>query len=114
MTRRDPSIAINQILEHAREAVEICHGKTRADLDSDRLLNLALTRLIEIIGEAANRVPESTRVKYPELPWMQMVGARNRLIHGYDSVDLNIMWAIVTNDLPVMIKQIETIMGQKS
>jgi uncharacterized protein with HEPN domain len=72
MSRRDPSIAINQILEHAREVVEICQGKTRADLDSDRLLNLALTRLIEIIGEAANRVPESIRAKYPELPWIQM------------------------------------------
>ena len=59
MSRRDLEIALRQILSHAREAVDICQGRTRADLDSDRLLNLALTRLIEIVGEAANRVPSS-------------------------------------------------------
>jgi uncharacterized protein with HEPN domain len=82
-------------------------------LDSDRLLNLALTRLIEIIGEAANRVPGSIQSKYPDLPWLQMVGARNRLIHGYDSVDFDILWAIVNNDLPSLITQLENILGQK-
>jgi len=89
MSKHDPEVALKQILSHAREAVDICRGKTRDNLDSDRLLNLALTRLIEIIGEAANRVPESIQVKYPDLPWMQMIGARNRLIHGYDSVDFS-------------------------
>jgi uncharacterized protein with HEPN domain len=59
MSKRDTEIALKQILSHAREATEICQGEVRSDLDSDRLLNLALTRLIEIIGEAANRVPGS-------------------------------------------------------
>jgi uncharacterized protein with HEPN domain len=54
MSKRDPEIALRQILSHAREAVEIAQGKTRSNLDTDRLLNLALTRLLEIIGEAAN------------------------------------------------------------
>ena len=57
MSKRDPEIALRQILSHAREAVDICRGRSRPDLDSDQLLNLALTRLIEIIGEAANRAP---------------------------------------------------------
>ncbi len=48
-------------------------------------------RLIEIIGEAANRVPDSIQLKYPEIPWMQMIGASNRLIHGYDNVDFDIV-----------------------
>jgi len=78
MSKRDPQVALRQILSHAREAVNSCRGKTRDDLDSDRLLNLALTRLIEIIGEAANRVPEEFQAKYPDLPWLQMIGARNR------------------------------------
>jgi uncharacterized protein with HEPN domain len=82
MSRHDPEIALKQILSHAREAVDICKGRERADLDSDRLLNLALTRLIEIVGEAANRVPDSIQSKYPNFPWLQMIGARNRLIHG--------------------------------
>ena len=114
MSKHDPQIALRQILSHAREAVEIGHGKTRPDLDSDRLLNLALTRLIEIIGEAANRVPDSVRDEYSNLPWLQMIGARNRLIHGYDSVDFDILWTIVSRDLPIVIAQLEVILDDKA
>jgi uncharacterized protein with HEPN domain len=111
MSRRNPEIALSEILSHAREAVAICNGKTRSDLDSDRLLNLALTRLIEIIGEAANRVPDSIQAKYPDVPWLQMIGARNRLIHGYDSVDFDILWKIVNQDLPSVIARLENILS---
>jgi uncharacterized protein with HEPN domain len=114
MSRRDPEIALRQILSHAREAVEICQGRKRSDLDSDRLFNLALTRLIEIVGEAANRVPDSVQTKYPDLPWLQMIGARNRLIHGYDSVDFDILWTIVNHDLPSVIAQLEGILDQRT
>jgi uncharacterized protein with HEPN domain len=110
MSNRDPEIALRQILSHAREAVDICQGKTRSDLDTDRLLNLALTRLIEILGEAANRVPDSIQTKYPDFPWLQMIGAHNRLIHGYDSVDFDILWTLVTSDLPLLIKRLENIL----
>ena len=109
MSKHDPDIALKQILAHAREAVQITEGKTCADLDDDRLLNLALTRLIEVIGEAAYRVPDEMQRQHPELPWLQMTGARNRLIHGYDSVDFDILWAIVQKDLPVLIGQLEKI-----
>lgn len=110
MSRRDPEIALWQILTHAREAVEISQGKTRADLDTDRLFNLGVARLVEIIGEAANRVPDEVQSNYPELPWLQMIGARNRLIHGYDSVDFDILWAIISKDLPILIGQLEEIL----
>jgi uncharacterized protein with HEPN domain len=110
MSRHDPQVALKQIYSHANEAVEICRAKSRSDLDSDRLLNLALTRLIEIMGEAANRVPDSIQEQYPELPWMQMITARNRLIHGYDSVDFDILWAIVKNDLPPVIQNLKRIL----
>ena len=110
MSKHDPDVALKQILEHAREAVQITRDKTRADLDNDRLLNLALTRLIEIIGEAAGRVPEEIQAQHSELPWLQMRAARNRLIHGYDSVDFDILWAIVHKDLPELIPQLERIL----
>jgi len=112
MSKHDPEIALRQMLLHAREAVEIVEGRTRLDLDEDRVLNLALTRLLEIIGEAANRVPEDIQEKYPALPWLQMIGARNRLIHGYDSVDFDILWAIFQNDLPELISQLEQILSR--
>lgn len=110
MSWRDPEIPLRQILSHAIEAVQIVDGRTRADLDRDRMLNLALSRLLEIIGEAANRVPDEIQAKYPDLPWLQMIGARNRLIHGYDSVDFDILWNIVAKDLPELIVKLEAIL----
>lgn len=107
MSKRDPKIALTQMLSHAREALELCQGKTRSDLDHDRVMNLALVRLLEIIGEAANRVPPETQSKYRGIPWMQIVGLRNRLIHGYDEVDFDVLWEIVTRDLPSLIQILE-------
>jgi uncharacterized protein with HEPN domain len=95
------------MLDHAREAAEMARGKTRADLDSNRQLNLALVRLLEIIGEAASRMPEDERAGYPGIPWPQIVSLRNRLIHGYDAVDFDILWQIVTRDLPPLIAALE-------
>ena len=84
-------------------------GKTRQDLESDRLLNLALVRLLEIIGEAANRVPTAERSKHPIIPWSQIISLRNRLIHAYDQVDLDILWQIVTKDLPSLLAELEKV-----
>jgi len=111
MSKHDPDVTFQQILAYAEEAVEISQGKNRQDLNKERLLNLALTRLLEMLSEAANRVPEGTRTKYPDLPWLQMIAARNRLIHGYDSVDFDILWAIIKNDLPVLIARLKEILG---
>ena len=82
----------------------MARGKTRPDLDGNRQLNLALTRLLEIIGEAASRMSEDERARYTVIPWPHIVGLRNRLIHGYDSVDFDILWQIVTQDLPPLIE----------
>ena len=82
-------------------------------MDEDRLLNLSLVRLLEIIGEAANRVAESERLKHPQIPWAEIIGLRNRLIHGYDNVDFEILWQVVTVDLPVLIAQLELILKTK-
>ena len=87
-------------------------GKTRQDLDQDRKLNLALVRLLEIVGEAANRIPKEERGTYPNIPWSEIVGLRNRLIHGYDEVDFNILWQIVTQDLPPLVKTLERIVAE--
>ncbi|MFN0124868.1 MAG: DUF86 domain-containing protein [Blastocatellia bacterium] len=103
--------ALRHMLDHAREALELTRGKTRADLDADRLLNLALVRLLEIVDEAASRVPGEVRVAYPEIPWPQIVSLRNRLIHGYDAVDFDILWQIISGDLPLLIPALETILA---
>jgi uncharacterized protein with HEPN domain len=112
MTRRSNDIRLRHMMDHAREALALTQGKTRADLDSDRLLELALIRLLEVVGEAASRVPDEECALYPEIPWPQIIGLRNRLIHGYDAVDLDILWQIIQVDLPPLVSVLETILAQ--
>ena len=109
MPSHDTDVRLRHMLDAAREAAQMAQGKTRADLDTDRPLNLSLVRLLEIVGEAASRVPVSERAQYSGIPWVQIVGLRNRLIHGYDNVDFDILWEIVTQDLPPLIAELEKI-----
>ena len=69
MSPRDPGPRLRHMLDHAKEAVAMVEGKSRADLDRDRQLNLALVRLLEVVGEAASRVPEDIRSLHPQVPW---------------------------------------------
>ena len=113
MPSHDTNVRLRHMLDAAREAVQMAQGKTRADLDTDRPLNLSLVRLLEIVGEAASRVPVSERAQYSGIPWVQIVGLRNRLIHGYDNVDFDILWEIVTQDLPPLIAELEKVSSSK-
>lgn len=103
MTRHDDRTRLRHMRVHAEEATEMAQGHTRAELDSDRKLNLSLVRLLEIVGEAASRVSPKTRARLAAVPWPDVVGLRNRLVHGYDKVDFDILWDIVRHDLPPLI-----------
>ncbi len=111
MTARDISLSLRHMRDHAEEAISLTSGKNRQDLDSDRLLNLSLVRLLEIVGEAANRIPLENQQQFSTIPWQQIIGLRNRLIHGYDAVDFDILWQIVTVDLPPLVKVLKQILG---
>ena len=74
--------------------------RSRKDLDTDRMLQLSLTHLVEIIGEAASRVSREGRAQHQYIPWQDAINTRNRFIHGYDSVDYDIVWQIATRELP--------------
>ncbi len=106
MSRHDPSVSLRHMRDHAHELVALMRDRSRGDLDSDRVLALAVVRLLEIIGEAATRVAVEERARWPAIPWSSIVGLRNRLIHGYDDVDHDIVWAIVTTDLPALLSQL--------
>ena len=84
--------------------------KKRADLDTDRTLGLTTLRCLEIVGEAASHIPESMRQEHPQIPWPQIIGTRNRLVHGYDLVDYDIIWSTVVEDLPPLIAELEKIL----
>lgn len=113
MTRHEDLTRFRHMLEHAMEASDLCAGKNREDLDADRVLELALTRLVEIVGEAAARVSREAQARYPHIPWPEIVGLRNRLIHGYDAVDLDILWDIVQIDLPPLIVSLRQIVAER-
>ena len=106
---KDDKVPIQHILDAAREAVDFSKDRRREDLDNDRQLNLSLIRLLEIIGEAARQISPQFRQQYPDLPWKKMVGMRDRLIHGYFDVNLDVVWRTATQDLPVLIAQLEKI-----
>jgi uncharacterized protein with HEPN domain len=91
MTQHDDGVRLQHMLDYAREAVAFSRGRKRTDLDSDRLFNLAMTRLVEVIGESAAQLSQSTLQCNPQIPWAQIVAARNRLIHGYDQINFDIL-----------------------
>jgi len=107
----DDEIRLRHILDAAFEAVSFTEGHRREDLDSDRKLSLSLVRLLEIIGEAARGITEEFRQEHSELPWKSMAGMRDRLIHGYFDVNLDVVWKTVTNDLPPLIEKLEKIVS---
>ena len=113
MSRHEDAVRFRHMLDRARQAVAMVRGRTRADLDTDLQLNLSLVRLLEIIGEAAGRVSKEARARYPGIPWPNMIGLRNRLIHGYDRVDFDIVWEIVTRDLPPLVDELERIVPEQ-
>jgi uncharacterized protein with HEPN domain len=104
-------VRIRHMLEAARKAISFLDGRTKEQLQGDELRSLGIVRLIEIIGEAANQVSEPTRSAIPEVPWRAIAGTRNRLVHAYFDVDLDIVWQIVTSDLPPLVTSLDAWMA---
>ncbi len=100
------------MLDHARRAVAAVAEKERSSLDSDFILAAALERFIEVIGEAASKVSAETKANTPEIPWREIIGMRNRLVHGYASVDHDIVWDVVSGDLPEVIDALDNLLSR--
>ncbi len=106
---RNDLIRLRHIFDAGREAVAFASGHSREDLDKERMLSLSLVRLLEIIGEAARGISREFRDAYPDIAWKKIVGMRDRLIHGYFDVDLDVVWETVIEDLPPLITHLERI-----
>ena len=113
MSRRDNRVSIEDMLSHASEAVELLGEMSLEQLTGNRVMQLALTQLVEIVGEAANRISQTTQQRHPEILWVQIIGMRNRLIHGYDVIDLDVLWDTITDDLPPLIAALEELTDQE-
>ena len=99
--RDDDRVA--HIVDACEQAAEFVAGKTRDDLEHDRMLQLALVKLVEIIGEAAKAVSDDTRRRFPEVPWSLAARTRDRLTHHYFEVDIEVLWSTVTDSLPALL-----------
>ncbi len=112
MAMPDDQSRLAHMLLYARDAATFVQGRNRADLDSDRMLYLAVLRALEVIGEAATHISQPLRVQHPEIPWAQIIALRNRLIHGYDAVDPDRLWQILTADVPKLISDLQLLLAQ--
>lgn len=98
------------MLDHARRARAIVASISREQYEDDDTQQLALTHLLQIVGEAASRVSAAARDAHPELPWADMIGMRHRLVHDYGNVSRIIVWDTATDDLPRTIEALEQIL----
>jgi uncharacterized protein with HEPN domain len=97
--RKDDRVRLQHMLDAANEALTFIQDRIRADLDNDRMLVLSLIRELEIIGEAASKISAEARSQNTSMPWQDISGMRNRLIHAYFDVDLDTVWSTVSRDL---------------
>ena len=111
--RRTDLVRLRRIVDTIREATAFSQGRTYAELYSDRMLNLSLVRLLEIIGETAMRVSRDCRASYPEVAWQGMAGMRERLAQGYYDTDLDMVWQTVTVELSPLLSQLEAIISEE-
>ncbi len=102
------------IIDASSQLQAFIKDKKRKDLDTDTMLGLAVVRLLEIIGEAARGMSDVLRKKYPDIPWHYMASMRNRLIHGYFDVDMDIVWNTVTQELPEVTGRIQAVLRTES
>src|SRR5438309_4971282 len=103
MTLPPDEVRLRHIRDAAETAERFVAGRERSALESDEMLRLALTKLVEIVGEAAKQVSEETRARFPRVAWADASRMRDRLVHHYFAVDLDVLWATVTEDLPNLV-----------
>jgi uncharacterized protein with HEPN domain len=97
--QKNDRIRLQHMLDAAEEIILFTNGKTRDSLNDNRMLLLSVVKDLEIIGEAATKVTEETRREIQEIPWPEITSMRNRLIHGYFDIDVDIVWSTIQIDL---------------
>ena len=103
----DDRTRLRHMLEAAQSAIRFADNRNREELDNDEQLVFALVHALQIIGEAASKISSELRNANPQIPWVVIIGIRNRLVHAYHDVDLDIIWDTVQNDLLGLIVELE-------
>jgi uncharacterized protein with HEPN domain len=109
----DDRVRIGHMIEAAEEIERFISGRQRSDMDSDRMLRFAVVRAIEIIGEAASQVSETTRVKAREVPWPAIVVMRHRIVHAYWDTDAGIIWKTAAEEVPALLPTLRALLEDR-
>lgn len=107
---KDERLYIGDMLDAAREINQFAASRTYAELLTDRMFYLSMVQLIQMIGEAARNISPQTRQKHPAIPWQQIIGIHNNLVHGYDRVNNDKVWETITDDIPALIAELEAML----
>ena len=107
---QEDQILLGNMLEASEWVLAVIEGRTRPELEEDLLLFLALVKAVEIVGEAANKISDSTQHASPEIPWRRIIGMRNRLVHNYNDIDLSTLWLVAQEHTPTLITQIRRLL----
>jgi uncharacterized protein with HEPN domain len=113
MSERDVLSFLQDMLEAAKRILVYTGGMTFAEFQQDFKTQDAVLRNLEVLGEAAKNIPEQIYLKYPTLPWREMAGTRDRLIHHYFGINLDVVWGIAELELPGVVNQLEVILTHR-
>jgi len=109
---KDDIVYLNHIIDAISRIEEYVHGLTYDDFIENYLIQDGVIRQIQVIGEATKKISDNTREKYPEIPWKDIAGMRDKLIHDYFGIDLDAVWDTVEKDIPVLKDEIQTIIKE--
>lgn len=111
--RDEDLVRLRHMIEAAEQVRQFISGRQRGDLDGDCMLLFALTRAIEIIGEAASKVSDETKAAHADIPWKAIVGMRHRLVHAYFDVDADVLWVAATAEVPALLTQLAPLIADQ-
>jgi uncharacterized protein with HEPN domain len=109
---KDDIVYIGHMLDMSLQALELSARLEKDAFDQDTTLRLALTHLVQVIGEAARQVSENFKKDHPEIPWNEVIGMRHRIVHDYLNVDADIVWQVVIGDLPDLVSGLKDILPE--
>lgn len=107
--RADDRVRVLHMIEACESVQRFIQGRRRLDFETDQMLLFAVVRAIEVLGEAAGKVSEDTRSACPEIPWPEITNMRNRLIHGYFDIDIDIVWNTASLEIPALLADLRRI-----
>lgn len=111
MSAHEPTLTLRQIVEFTDEIAALIAGRDREVLEVNLEFRRALERCVELIGEAATRLPAEWREHHAEIPCRQIIAMRNVMIHGYDAVVADVLWDVAANDVPLLRHQIARLLA---